>query len=239
MIRFIEDLGIVPNKDKPVGNWPSLKQGQKMKEYERTYTFFNMNRIRKLETDTYPSKKDNVKTIVETMESIESANKANSATVLNNTLSANEQKFYKALAEYSNTIKMLERETAEHKDSGLGHSILCETLGKQYEAILSISSLIEKELELVQSSNKELGDEFTKRKHDLTIHIEKLKQSREKLCGGKEREFVIDIETIPINFIIFIIFCIIVFIYQILYEKNTFYVYLVFLIIAIIGYIRK
>ena len=190
MIRFVEDLGIVPNKDKPFVNDPSLKQGQKMMEYERIYTFFNMNRINRLETGTYPSKKDKVKTIVETMESIESASKSNSAIVPtnnNNTLSINEQKFYKKFTEFLNTSKLLEKEIIEHKDAD--QTLLCETLGKQYESLIDISTLIEKELDFVQpSSDKKLAVDFAKKKNDLDLHIKKLKKSRGQMCGGKEKE---------------------------------------------------
>ncbi len=236
MIRFIEDLGIVPNKGMSFENDASLKQGQKMMEYERIYTFFNTNRMRKLENNTYPSKKDNVKTIVETMESIESATRDNSAIVLknNNTLSINEQKFYKALTEYSTTSKMLEREMAEHKEDD--HSLLCEILRKQYESLIDVSTLVENDLDFVQtSSDKMLADDFAKRKHELALHIKKLKKSRGKKCGRKETKGDTDEATAaPAIIIAAIMISIIIFIYQIVYGKN---IYIIFLIVVALIYI--
>jgi len=244
MIRFIEDLGIIPNRDKSFENDPSLKQGQKMMEYERTYSFFNMNRIRKLETDTYPSKKDNIKTIVETMESIESASHPNSAVIANNdTFSKNEQKFYKALNEYSNTSKLLEREMIERNEDD--HSLLNQSLETQYNSLISISSCIERELGIFQKcSDKGLSDDFERRKNDLALHISKLKNScgRRKPrgcngspcgcngspcdCNGNKRNYIL------ITIIISII--VLIFIYQILYGTNDHYLYIIFLIILVI-----
>ena len=191
MIRFIEDLGIVPNKGKPFEHDPSLKQGQKMMEYERIYTFFNTNRIKNLELKTYPSKKHNVKTIVETMESIESASKDNNTSdiVIKNTPSLNEQKFYKLLSEYSNTSKMSEREMIEN--NGTVH-LFHETLEKQYDNLLSISSVIEKELnpdKMSSDNNNNMIDELLKRKYELAFHLNKLKKSRRgKSCGCEKGE---------------------------------------------------
>ena len=128
MIRFIEDLGIIPNKDKPFENAPSLKQGQQMMEYERVYNFFNMDKMKSIESATYPSKKDKVKSIVETMDTIESTAQHNSKIVLENTISIHEAKFYRLLTEYSNTSKVLAKEMIEHKDSD--HSPILKKLTK-------------------------------------------------------------------------------------------------------------
>ena len=110
MIRFIEDLGIIPNKDKPFENDPSLKQGQKMMEYGRVYNFFNLEKMKEIETNTYPSKKYNVKTFVETMDTIESATQNKSKVFLENTLSKHEAEFYRLLTEYSNISKILAKD---------------------------------------------------------------------------------------------------------------------------------
>lgn len=170
MIRFIEDLGIIPNKGKSFENDPSLKQGQKMMEYGRMYTFFNTSRMKKLENDTYPSK--NKKYIESATDYCGSS--GNSAVVLKHTISANEQKFYKALYEYSNTSKILEREMVERKDTD--HRALRKTLTDQYNDLIAISSVIEQDLDLIQTcSDKELEADFAKRKNDLAVHIKKLK----------------------------------------------------------------
>ena len=234
MIRFIEDLGIIPNKGKSVENDPSLKQGQKMMEYGRIYNFFNMNRIRGIESNTYPSKKHSVKTIVETMDTIESKYQDNSKIVLENTISAHEAEFYRVLAEYSNTSKVLAKEMIEQKDAD--HTLLLKKLTKLYDSLLSISSLIEKELNTLQNvSDNGLAIDFANKKNELETHVKKLKNDREKL--GEDYLTIDDDEKIKnIAYVIGLIIIVSISLNQIFYKRNNFYLYVIFLtVVAIIA----
>ena len=242
MIRFIEDLGIIPNKGKSFENDQSLKQGQKMMEYGRVYNLFNMERMKEIESNTYPSKKDNVKTITESMDTIESSSQSKSNVVLENTLSIHETEFYRLLAEYSNTSKVLTMEMIEHKDSD--HTLLFNKLTRLYNSLLSISSLIEKELDNLQSiSDKKLAKEFSNKKSKLARRVKKLKENRKKIGEEyleieeenmdeeKKREETMKIIE-AIVFTIGLIILISLTIYQVFFNTNSFYLYIIFLVIV-------
>jgi len=246
MIRFIEDLGIIPNKNKPFENLPSLKQGQKMMEYERVYNFYNTNKIRDIEKRTYPSKNDRVKSIIETMDTIESTAQNNSKIALENNLSTHEKEFYRLLVDYSITHKMLENEMIQNKDSD--HSQILKKLQKLYDSIISISSVIEKEIDQLQAvSDKKLANEFANKKYKLENYLKKIKKTKEpkKKKETKETEDIEDTEEPPtdnksydtithfaytIGFIILISLTI----HQILYKINNFYLYVIFLTVVAI-----
>ena len=99
------------------------------------------------------------------------------------------------------------------------------------------STVIEKDLVLGEKCcDTELEDEFAKRKHDLTLHINSLKKGRGKICEckkGKEDERT---EAFRPRYAIMIVIMIsiLVFIYQILYGKNL---YVIFLIVVALIYI--
>ena len=233
MIRFIEDLGIIPNKGKPFENDPNLKQGQKMMEYGRIYNFFNMNKIREIESDTYPSKKDNVKTIVETMETIESTSQGKSKIVLENAISTHEAEFYRLLGEYSNTNKLLEKEMLENDEAD--HKVLITKVTKLYDSLISISSVIENEFTLLQTiSDKKLADDFVKKKDELAEQLKKLKKDREEKKANfeihEEEEKINKFKTFGLGFGFIIL--ILMIIHQILYEVNIFSLYIIFLAIV-------
>jgi hypothetical protein len=106
IIKFMKDLGIVPNKGTAVENDTALHHGQQFMDFNRMYTREISPQYTGLQSTGFTG----VGTLVEAMSSAESTSKTSSSEISNRNVSKLEDEFNRTIAEYNTLYKVFSEE---------------------------------------------------------------------------------------------------------------------------------
>jgi hypothetical protein len=177
IINFLDDLGIIANKDTPLENDPNLIQGQEFMYYERVYANNAKKDLELLELTSSP----NLESIIETLDNGDSTNSNKNINHLS--ISSMEDEFNRTLVKYNTAYKYFMENNISKNTDNITNNYYFKSLQRLNNKLISLAKIINSELSKITVTDNQLKRQFDLQQQKLNSYISSLNTDKQTITG--------------------------------------------------------